>query len=113
MGRKFQKGNAGGPGRPPILPKAVGLPDIDQTSFRRMLYKKLKKSREALKAEMDDVKTEALDLWLCTIAMSGIKAGDAGKLEMLLRRLIGPVKEEVDSNVSIKMIVEDYTSEDS
>lgn len=56
---------------------------------------KLKEIVEDAKGN-DDSKHSALKVWIATIAIKGISKGDAHALDVLLNRLVGKVKDEIE-----------------
>ena len=106
-GRDFPKGKPGGPGRPKLLPEAVGLPRLDRDSYNRLLNKTLNYTQDQLKhvikndehfepdAEGKPKKITMLEKWVATIVAKGSTLGDVTRIEALLNRAIGPVKQEI------------------
>lgn len=112
-GRDFQKGNPGGPGRPPLLPQVEGLPRLSKDSYNRLLNQMLHLTKDQLQALVNDPAKPMIEKWLASIVVKGTVLGDTGRMESLLNRAIGPVPKELSGidgqEIGIKVIVEDFT----
>lgn len=51
---------------------------------------------EGLKKIAENPNSSALQVWMATIAIRGVKTGDAHRLDILLNRLVGRVKETIE-----------------
>lgn len=56
----------------------------------------VKKNIAGLQAVAKDPESSALKVWMAAIAIKGIKSGDASKLDVLLNRITGKVKERIE-----------------
>lgn len=118
-GRNFQKGNPGGPGRPPILPELKAVPSLTKETYSKILNTYSSLSRDELQECIKnpnaksiinpEEKISVLELLVCTILAKGLSMGDQNRLESILNRAIGPVKQEASVEATIKVTVEDYT----
>lgn len=115
-GKNFQKGKPGGPGRPKILPEAKGLPPLDRSSYNRLLNEALGMTQKQLKDRINDPKATMLQKWIASIVVKGTSSGDTSRLEALLGRAIGPVKQQLEHSGpdggKFEIIVKDYRDDE-
>jgi hypothetical protein len=92
----FKKGNAGGPGRPPLIdPKLSDYKrNLTKAAVMSSLSEMLDCSEEDLDKILADKKVSALKKAMASVISACIKGGDYQRLEMLLNRTIGKVKDE-------------------
>ena len=88
------KGVSGNPAGRPKTPDE--LKDCTPLEVRRLIWLVWKMPREELKAMLADPKTPAGILFIANVYAKGIANGDSYKLDMLLNRLVGKVKEVVE-----------------
>ena len=96
VGRPFQPGNPGGPGRPRGIDPKLSDYNKNLTKVRviAMLSDMLDCDQDQLDAVLADRKTPALKAAIASVISACIKQGDYSRLEMLLNRTIGKVKDE-------------------
>lgn len=96
-GRNWEPGQSGNPnGRPKTpddLKKALRMTKIE---FQELLVKYLSFSLADLKAANENANTTALDRIVISVITNAIKKGDQQRLDFLMNRIIGKVKEEID-----------------
>ena len=93
----FKKGNTHGKGRKKgtsIVPKT--LRELNSVEIERVLKKYLEMSKEDLRKICKNDKTRALDAMVANIVMKSIDMGDQTRLNFILERLIGKVKDRID-----------------
>lgn len=56
----------------------------------------LEGNRDALQAVLTDTSVSTLKLWFASVALKAINKGDMNSLDVLLNRIIGKVKDEID-----------------
>lgn len=94
---QFKKGQSGNPEGGRKLPAELrAIAAITSEENQRTVAKYLRMDRDQLSVVMKNPKTPNFDMWICSIIATGMKSGDASKLELLLNRLIGKVKENVE-----------------
>lgn len=93
---RFQPGNPGGPGRPRFVdPKLSDFKrNLTKTAIIAMLSEMLDASEDQLDAILKDRSVPAIKKAIASVISACIKAGDYQRLEMLLNRTIGKVKDE-------------------
>jgi hypothetical protein len=85
---RFQPGNPGGPGRISNWLKPGDL--------KTVVGKFMKMTRDELKSHMERREAPMLDLIIGQIMVKAVQTGDAHRLEFLLNRTLGRVKEMID-----------------
>lgn len=78
---------------------------LTRGKVKKVIDKFLAMPREDLEIILADKKTSALELMIGSTIVSCIKAGDYSRLEALLSRAVGKVKEEIENdeeNVDVK-----------
>lgn len=100
-GRNFEKGNPGGPGRPNR--KITEIRKINKYVIDELLHKYSYMPFSELPAVVKDKETNALEALIASVYFHGVKNGDQLRLNFLLDRLIGKVKDEVDHNVKVDL----------
>lgn len=120
MGRKFEKGNkaAVGKGRPPAPPDLKGVTYLTQDHVKRQVAVFLETPLEDIKRIADDHRETSLRSLVAKIILNAFVEGDQQRLNFLLDRCVGKVKEERDVNVrvtqlptreeALKILAEDY-----
>lgn len=94
-GRDFEPGKSGNPdGRPPLAPKVRKLKKLNQKEFISLVSKYMRKTFSDLETLAQDPETNALDLMVISLITNTIRAGDYNRLNFLLDRTIGKVKEK-------------------
>jgi len=93
--RKFVKGNVGGPGRPriPIADKLATI--MTQKEFARISLKFSTLTKEEIRDLYQDPDSTALETAMAKIWHVAMAKGDEKKMEFLLNRMIGKVKDVV------------------
>ena len=91
-----QPGNPGGPGRPKLIDPKVSdyKRNLTKAAVVSALSDMLECSEEELDAILADKKVPALKKAMASVISVCIKSGDYQRLEMLLNRTIGKVKDE-------------------
>ena len=99
-GRDFAKGVSGNPGGRPKDPLDVKLAKtMDKVSFARAMHEVLHAPDEALTTILSDPLAPAVSKALASVLLKCIEDGDAQRLEILLKRYIGPVDSTLNLNV--------------
>lgn len=67
-----------------------------------------------LQAILKDPKTKVIDALVASIALHGIKKGDNARMNFLLDRIIGKVKDQVEhtgaDGAALELVIKDYRS---
>lgn len=107
-GRDFQPGNPGGPGRPKASLELKGQPRLTRESYSVTLNKIAHKTPEELiqmLSKENRNKYTMLELWIANVVKIGYEKGDMMRLESILNRAIGPVKQQLEVSGSIEQLV--------
>lgn len=117
-GRDFEPGNAGGPGRPELLPQVREFKKWGKENTSRMLTKVGSMTYPELESLLQKPTwANVLELAVGSVLMRAIEHGEHQGIEWLLNRTIGPVKHEVEVTQrqelptpaeAIKILVDDY-----
>lgn len=95
--KPFKPGQSGNPGGRPKLPEDVReARTFNKIECERVLNKFLTWPLEDLAAFVSDKKSPVLEALVARILLEGVKRGDHVRLEWVMQRLIGKVKEEID-----------------
>lgn len=102
-GKDFVHGDprAGRPKKDPTLAKAAKL---TRTEAEQLLTKFMQMDIEELESVLRDKKKKCVEHMIGRIVLMGIKNGDHARLDFMLNRLIGKVKENVEHTVVPKII---------
>jgi hypothetical protein len=96
-----QSGNpAGGPKDPPEIKKIKNLTKIELIEVANLI---IKGNLDELMDLKDNPDASVLQVMIAGVAIRVMKKGDMTALDILLNRLIGKVKDEIDINGDIKM----------
>jgi len=96
-GRPFLPGVSGNPnGRPKLPPEIKEAIKMTRAQFAELLVKYLGLSLLELSEVNKKLDTPALDKIVIAIISNAIKKGDQQRLDFLINRIIGKVKEQVD-----------------
>jgi hypothetical protein len=102
-GRDFQKGKPGGPGRPPHPPDFKQLKELTRTELEYILNKFMFHTKEEIEAIMKEKTTTAIEAMVGAIILKAVDHGDQIRLNFVLDRLIGKVKDVIDVNGKITL----------
>lgn len=103
----FKPGQSGNPGGRPKMPddvKAIRL--MDKIEYARKLHKFMNMERDELGAYLAGPGVPLIDEYIGAMVLSGAEHADPNKLETLLRRYIGPVKDEVEISQPKPLVIE-------
>ena len=96
---KFQKGYKGGPGRPKKPDDVKAAAKLTRTNLEKKLNHFLAMDSDELSAILKDPKTPMLEVMVGRIVLMAAKNGDQTRLDFLLNRLLGKVKDNVEVSV--------------
>lgn len=97
-GRDFVKG---GPqpanrGRKPLPPDLKAATELTKSNLKGLLNKYLWMSKPEMQAVIKDHNTPMIEIVIASIVFKAAVQGDEKRLDFILTRLIGRVKEEID-----------------
>lgn len=93
-GRDFQKGQKGGPGRPPVPDDIKAARALNTVEFERIANQYLYLSPYEIRLKLSDPSTTAIENAVGRIILQAITKGDQTRLQFFLDRLLGKVKEK-------------------
>lgn len=98
----FKKGQSGNPGGRPKTPEDVKeLKKLNNIELERIINESLQLSRDQLKKIMADPESTMLQLVVASLLTQSVNKGDHMRLNFLLERLLGKVKENMSVTGSI------------
>ncbi len=100
-GRNFVPGVVTNPnGRPRIPEDLIGARKVNRAEVERLLNKFLIMGPLELNEFKRDPKATMLELMIHSIVVKAVNSGDQQRLDFLLNRLIGPVKQQLQVELS-------------
>lgn len=112
-GVKFKPGQSGNPGGRPKLPDDIKeARKLNQVELERIVNKYLYMDREAVKAAISSPGTPMMELMVASIVAQAAQKGDHLRLDFVLNRMIGKVKDEKDHNFNLNMNLRAMPRED-
>lgn len=95
-GRPFEKGNDGGPGRPPTPAAVKRMRKFTQMQLDDVGAVILEGNRAELKRIVADKDSSVLKVWVAKIALRALYTGDMELLNAVLDRFVGKVKDRME-----------------
>lgn len=93
----FEKGHKKpGPGRPTLHPEIKGVKIMNQLDLLRHCNDLIQMGQEQLLKVAKDPNEPVIRVAVASVLLHGIKKGDQARLEMILNRMVGKVREVVD-----------------
>lgn len=89
----------------PKDPDKARIKNLTKTELVEIGNLVVKGNIDALKKLAKAPGTPVITVWLAAICVKGIEKGDVGALDVLLNRLIGRVKEEVNLTSNLPQVV--------
>lgn len=107
----FKPGQSGNPtgagaGRPPHPPEINAGNQLTKASFNATLNKYLHCNAADLELIVTDPKIPVIDMVVCKILLESGNKGDHVRLNFLIERLLGKVKEEVEISLPKPTIIQ-------
>lgn len=104
-GKDFQKGQAGGPGRPATPDDLKNVKKLSTNEMQALLAKYLRMSKGQLIALHKDPDVPAIDLLVMSIIQKAVVHGDHQRMNFLLDRTIGRVTDKVEVSLPEPTII--------
>ena len=95
-GRQFAKGNKGGPGRPKVSEIERRVRDATRKDIAEVWEQLNGLSEDQIKKIAKDSKQPALKVGMASGYLHWIKTGEFSKLDRILDRVIGKVKQNIE-----------------
>jgi len=106
VGRPFQLGHPGGPGRPKIPHELFMMKSLTKDEAKVILNKFLFWPLSELQAYLKDTSNNVLEYYIAKLIYQGIADGDVGPLNFLFDRLLGKVVDKVEITRPIPTVIE-------
>lgn len=111
-GRDWKPGmeQSAGPGRPAVTPQLKQLKKLNQESLAKILNELAHASIQELAAMSKETHRSVFEMIIISILKKAYEQGDQQRVNFILDRLIGKVKDQVEhTGDGFKIIVQDYT----
>jgi hypothetical protein len=94
---RFKKGQVTNPGgRPKTPPDIAKARRLNQIELDRLINKYLWMDRDTMKARLADPDTPMMEIMIGSIVAKAAQNGDQQRLEFILTRIIGKVKDQLE-----------------
>ncbi len=104
--KRFKPGQSGNPGGRPKTPEDIReARRLNQAELERTVNRLLFCTREELQTIVKDPKTPMLEVMVASIMAQAATKGDQLRLEFVLARLIGKVKEHLEVTVPTPFVI--------
>lgn len=108
---QFKPGNNANPkGRPKLPPelkvKARESPLITRLEIKNIIDKYMAMSPAEIQEAVRNPKIRIIELTIAKIASEAVRTGDTSKLNFLLDRHVGKVKDEIEQSITVKSMHE-------
>ncbi len=101
-GRNYTPGTSGNPGGLSKLPKDIReIKQLTEREFTLLMVKYMDTPVKKLKLHYQAMELPGKDLMIISVIYMAVKFGDYKRVEFLLNRLIGKVKDQVDHTVNL------------
>lgn len=104
-GRDFEAGNPGGPGRPKIPEDLKMARRLNKLELEKLLNKFLFMTPDEMTQRIQSSDVTAIEAMIGSIIIKAVKDGDQQRLNFILERLIGKVKDQIDLTVVKPFII--------
>lgn len=96
-GRDFLPGQSGNPNGQPKVPQEIkDARQLTKLELERLLNKYMVMTKDEVQEALKNPATPALELMIGSIVAKAVSGGDDKRLNFLLERMIGKVKEKVE-----------------
>ncbi len=102
---RFKKGNPGG-GRPKMHPDDHGIQKLTRTEVKTIMNRFAQMDIDKLESVLKDKSRTVLEHMVGRVCLVAMKEGDYRRLDALLDRMVGKVKEEVEIKLPKPMIID-------
>jgi hypothetical protein len=94
---RFKKGQSGNPGGKPKVPDDIKeARKLNQIELERAINRLIWLPRAELKALIENPETPMFEMMLASIVAQAAQKGDQSRLEFILMRVIGKVKDQLE-----------------
>lgn len=94
---QFKPGQSGNPGGKVKLPEDIReARKLNQHELERIINKYLYMDRESVKAAISNPATPMMELMVASIVAQAAQKGDHQRLDFVLNRLVGKVRDQID-----------------
>lgn len=105
-GKRFKPGNAGGPGRPPMPEDIRKIKVLTKSHVEKVMNLFAGMTEEQIEVHLKRPETTMLEHMVGQITLRAVRDGDTQRLNFLLDRTIGKVKEVTEIQLPVPTIIE-------
>ncbi len=103
---KFKPGQSGNPGGRPKLPADIAeARKLNQHELERVINQYIWMTKDELKAAAKAPTTTVMELMIASIVASAIEKGDQMRLEFILARIIGKVRDQLELTGQVPFVI--------
>lgn len=106
VGKPFEVGNPGGPGRPKTPQELILLKTLTKDEAKIILNKFLFWPLSELQAYLKDPSNSVLEYYIAKLIYQGISDGEVAPLAFLFDRLLGKVVDKVEITRPVPTVIE-------
>ncbi len=107
IGRPFQPGQSGNPnGRPPVSADVLRIRKLTNNEIKEVGSLLLAGRESDLEEMVKNSETPILKKWMANVSLMGLKSGDEKRLNAILDRIVGKVKDVVQVELPRPTIIE-------
>jgi hypothetical protein len=104
--KPWVSGQSGNPdGRPAVPEDIKRIRKLTNDEIKEVGSLLLNGKQSELQAMVDSDETPILKKWMANVSIQGLKTGDMTRLDALLNRLVGKVKDEIDVNLIPRPVI--------
>lgn len=110
--KRFKPGQSGNPGGRPKLPDDIKeARKLNQHELERIINKYLAMSRDQVKESISSPTTPMMELMVASIVAQAAQKGDHQRLDFVLNRLVGKVKDQIEVTQVTPFVIKHTTGE--
>jgi hypothetical protein len=109
---RFKPGQSGNPGGKVKVPEDIKeARKLNQVELERIINKYLAMSRDEVKAAIGAPSTPMMELMVASIVAQAAQKGDHQRLDFVLNRLVGKVKDQIEVKQVTPFVIRHTTGE--
>lgn len=111
-GRRFQKGNPGGPGKPKTSPEVKELRQLDRSDLEKVVRETLQMTEKQMQARLKDPEITVKEKLAIRIALKGVAKGDQSVMGFLSDFIFGAPAKRIEVKGNMGMAVANVSQEE-